>query len=78
MDERFLAVSYIDECGIERRHYLLDTSEEDVSHREGMSLTGFLTVLNKPMVFHQGNIDFSRAYIDHEVFFIFLVFHQEI
>ena len=78
VDERFLGVSDVDKCGVQRRHDLLDPSEEDISDRISVTLTGFLVELDQPVVFHQGDLDLLRTDVDYEVFFDFLSFHQEI
>ena len=78
MDERLLGVSDVHERCIERRHHLLDPSQEDVPDRKSVSLTGFLVELDQPVVFQQGDLDLFRTNVDYEVFFGFLSFHQEI
>ena len=78
VDERFLGVSDVYERGVQRRHDLLDPSEEDISDRISVTLTGFLVELDQPVVFHQGDLDLLRTDVDYEVFFDFLSFHQEI
>ena len=59
MDESLLLVTYVHESGIQGREQFLDSSEEDVSHRECVTLTGFFAQLNEPAVFQQGQLNFG-------------------
>ena len=74
--ERFLAVPYVHESGIEAREELLNSSEIDVPHRKAMTLSLFRVVLDEPMVLHKGYPHFRCRHVHYKVFLLcFRFFH---
>ena len=75
VDKCVFLVSDIDKGGVQGGQEFLDSTEVDVTHREIVSLARLLVEFNQPAVFHQGDVNFLRRYVDDQVFVGFLRFH---